>query len=80
MLGLNSCTSKPKKESKETINVYFPSFPEAPEGLILPLDIYGNKVTDAGEVVNIAMPYWYWKQIIDYVVKTEEAVQALQNY
>lgn len=76
---LNSCKSNQIRVRTETIDVYFPSFPEAPAGLILPLDIKGKRVTEPGqEIVNIAIPYWYWKQICQYVTETEEAVQALK--
>lgn len=78
MLLLSSCQSNRTKVSTETINVYFPAFPEAPAGLIIPVDINGRKVTEPGtEVVNVVLPYWYWKEIVHYVTETEEAVQAI---
>lgn len=74
------CRSSQKKESTEIINVFFPSFPEPPKGAILPLDINGKRVTEKGEdIINVVMPYWYWKEVCRYVTETEEAVQALSK-
>ena len=59
--------------------VYFPAFPYPKDGVILPLD-KDNKVTYDEEdlVVNVVLPYWYWKLIIKYVKDTETAVTALE--
>ena len=79
MLLLSCCKSSQIKARKDTnIDVYFPAFPYPQTGTILFLDINGKRVTDyQTEIVNVVMPYWYWKQIVQYVTETEEAVQAL---
>lgn len=60
--------------------VYFPSFPYPAAGLVVPLDENNKAVTtDNVQVQAVIMPYWYWKQIEDYVTKTETAVTALNN-
>lgn len=78
MLPLICCKSNPKKESTETINVYFPSFPSPGKETIIPIDVNGKVVKDSTtEIVNVVIPYWYWIMITNYVTETEEAVQAL---
>ena len=60
--------------------VYFPSFPYPKDGIIVSLDENNQAVTKEGiQIHAVVMPYWYWKQIEDYVVKTETAVTALQE-
>ena len=84
MLALTACASHPRGEKKETPapvitvkTVYFPSFPDPPDGLI-PLDKDNNIVTsDDTEIVYMLIPYWYWNLIIDYVEETEQAVTSL---
>ena len=57
--------------------VYFPSFPEPPEDIIA-LDKDNNIVTSGDtEIVYVAIPYWYWNLVIDYVEETEAAVTSL---
>lgn len=59
--------------------VYFPSFPYPADGVIVPLDANYKAVTKDGIPIEaVIMPYWYWQQIENYVVKTEEAVTALE--
>ena len=81
MLALTACVSHPKEEKTETApavkTVFFPAFPEPPED-IKPLDKDNNVViSDDTEVVYVALPYWYWNLIIDYVEETEQAVTSL---
>ena len=64
--------------------IYRPSFPYPKDGIILPLD-ENNKVIyedrqDAqdAQVVNVVMPYWYWKLIIKFAKDTETAFTALE--
>ena len=82
MLALTGCVSHPKGDKKETPvikveTVYFPAFPEPPEDII-PLDVDKNIVTSGDtEIVYVAIPYWYWNLIIDYVEETEQAVTSL---
>lgn len=59
-------------------NVYFPKFPYPADGIVVPLDENNKAVTtDDIQIQAVIMPYWYWKQIENYVVKTETAVTAL---
>ncbi len=84
MLALTGCVSHPKEEKKETPaiavtveTVYFPSFPEPPEDII-PLDADKAIVTSGDtEIAYVAIPYYYWNLIIDYVEETEQAVTSL---
>lgn len=80
MLLLSCCTSCQKKEKNAIPNdIYFPAFPDAQTGTILFLDMHGKRVSyeNPAEVVNVAMPLWYWLMICDYVEQTEDAVQSL---
>lgn len=86
MLVLTSCATKQKQDKNETpqiliVNidgVYFPSFPYPEEEVIIPLDKEGNIVlNDDSQIEYIKMPYWYWLEIIEYVVYTENAVEAI---
>lgn len=81
MLVLICCKSCPKKENNATVNdVYFPSFPYAQQGTILFVDLHGKRVTtNQSEIVNVVIPFWYWKMICDYVEGTESAVQSLTS-
>ena len=84
MLALICCAGKPKEVIKEIPvpvvmgleGVYFPSFPYPKDGIVLPL----TEADKDGElhVYAVTLPYWYWNLIIDYVRKTETAVQALE--
>jgi hypothetical protein len=84
MLALTACVSHPKEEKKETPaiavtveTVYFPSFPEPPEDIIS-LDADKAIVTSGDtEIAYVAIPYYYWNLIIDYVEETEQAVTSL---
>jgi len=84
MLALTACASHPRGEKKETPapiitveTVYFPFFPDPPDDII-PLDKDNNIVTSGNtEIVYIAIPYWYWNLINDYVEETEQAVTSL---
>ncbi|MBO6101480.1 MAG: hypothetical protein J6P07_09180 [Spirochaetaceae bacterium] len=60
--------------------VYFPTAPD-PEGVvIIPYDKEGNIVTAPKiPIETVEIPYSYWKQILDYIVKTETAVTALHK-
>lgn len=86
MLVLVCCVTKPKTEESEIHDnvtsyhetVYFPAFPYPKQGIIKPLDAENNIVTSDGtEIETVQMPYWYWKLVIDYVAKTENAVDAI---
>ena len=86
MLVLTSCATKQKQAENETPKiviagietVYFPAFPYPDENVIIPLDADKNIVINSGASVEYVMlPYWYWKEIIEYVVDTENAVTAL---
>ena len=57
--------------------VYFPTFPEPKDGVVLPL----TEADKDGElhVYAVTLPYWYWNLIIDYVSKTEKAITALEE-
>lgn len=81
MPALNSCRSSQLKVKKETkTDVYFPAFPTPQTGTILFIDINGKRVTDyQTEIVNVVMPIWYWKMIVNYVEGTEAAVEALNT-
>ena len=84
-LALICCAGKPKEVIKEIPvpvvmgleGVYFPSFPEPKDGVVLPL----TEEDKNGElhVYAVTLPYWYWNLIIDYVSKTEKAVTALEE-
>lgn len=58
--------------------VYFPKVPYPAEGLIVPLDENNKAVTTDGiQIHAVLIPYWYWKLVEDYMIKTETAVTAL---
>lgn len=89
MLVLTSCATKPKADNSETPKiviagidtVYFPAFPYPQDGVVIPLDVDGNAVIAEGvEIVNVMIPYWYWKLVIEYVRNTENAVDALAQH
>lgn len=51
----------------EPIPLSFPEFPAPADGLIIPYDVDGKKVTTADvEITNVLIPYWYWNLIIKY--------------
>jgi hypothetical protein len=59
--------------------VYFPAPPYPKDGVVLPFDKNGNVVKSNNvEIETVAMPYWYWKLVLDYITKTETAVTALE--
>lgn len=59
--------------------VYFPAPPYPKDGIVLPLDKNWNVVkTNDVEVETVAMPNWYWKLVLDFIVKTEQAITALE--
>ena len=86
-LGLISCASNPKKDWREIKpaavdleSVYFPAPPDVEGVVITPLD-ENKKVVTAPKIPieSVILPYSFWKQIIDYIVKTETAVTALHK-
>jgi len=89
MLALSSCATKPKQDENETPKiviagietVYFPAFPYPDDDVVIPLDADKNIVINSGASIEYVMlPYWYWKLIIEYVIDTENAVDALAQH
>ena len=89
MLVLISSATNRKADKKETPqiliasidDVYFPAFPYPDDGVVIPLDADKNAVIDSGASIEYVMlPYWYWKLIIEYVIETENAVDAISQH
>lgn len=58
--------------------VYFPAFPYPEDDTCKPLDKDLQLVTSNDvEVSYVLVPFWYWKQILNFAIKTDEAVNAL---
>lgn len=67
MLVLISCTSSPKRDVD---SVYFPPVPDA-------VDSNGNLLSFNTHDGITEIPVWYWKLIMQYVIKTENAKDEL---
>ena len=77
MLVMNSCKSSEIKTNYKTIyatpDLYFPEYPD-PKKNVVPYDRNFKKVTDnTQEIEYVVMPFWYYKLIVDYKVKVDEA-------
>ena len=60
-------------------SVYFPAVPYPADGIVVPLDENNKAVTTNNvQIQTVIMPYWYWKRVLDYTVKTETAITALE--
>lgn len=58
--------------------IYFPKVPYPKEGMLIPLDEKKQVVTtDNIQIQAVIVPYWYWKLVEDYMIKTDTAVTAL---
>lgn len=71
-LLISSCTTQPKKESVVVIPLV--DFPAVPD---LPYDTYRNIYNEDGTIKEKVIPYDDWREIIFFMISTEEAASAL---
>lgn len=78
-----SCQTNKVIETKYIIDypqLYFPKYPE-PKKNVLPLDVNGKVVKDNDtEIVNVIMPLWYYKMIVEYKVRVDEAKTTYDSF
>lgn len=72
MLTFSGCKTCQKNDVQTIIkyqipNVYFPKFPAAADGVIVPLDEDFHTVTDyRTQIKYVVMPEWYFTLLIDW--------------
>lgn len=78
MLAMSSCQSSKVEVDTKVKIVYVvpelvkPKFPD-PTSRVIPYDKDFNKVNDVNtDIEFIAMPFWYYKQIVEYKVNVDE--------
>lgn len=83
MLVMTCCQSNKGPEVKTVYvipELYFPKYPQ-PKNNLLPLDENGKVVKDdETEIVNVLIPFWYYKLLVEYKVQVDEAQAKYEAY
>lgn len=81
MLAMSCCQSSKLRPVDELTLVYIPAAPKPKSSIVIPLDADNKIVHDAQtEIVNIQMPFWYYKQIVNYMVDVTEVKRTIEAY